>query len=515
MNFFKRALLSIQRRKGKSLILFLVIFILGNVMAGAIAIQQATKNVENNIKTKLGANATVSFNSDKINELEESGKDFDIKEPDSKVYKEIGELKQVKFYDYSIIDIMQTKNIKNVEPSDGSYSRASEGMYSFNIKGASRPELSDEQSKKINLVDGRNFKADEIKKGAAVAIISDKVAKENNIHVGDKVVFDRQVVHISQGNSGESGEMATETKSKDYPIEIIGLFGVKELNIDKETNNDQKNTNQKMDQTIDLYERLNVIYLPNDYIEKTQTEMLEFSYDSFPDNYLDENEKVMDKETVLKEFAYKSVQATYVLNKPEDVEDFRLLGDQILKDNELTYYKIEASSDQFDSIAGPIKGMAKISRIVLIVSVIASIFIITLVTILFLRDRKHELGIYLSLGEQRIKVVAQIAIEVVLVALIAMTLSVFSGNMLAQGFSDSLMATEQPETTDENMVMYNYGSAISDVNVTEDDVISAYEIKLTPSYIVLYYVLGLVVVLLSTVVPLVYIMRLNPKKIMM
>lgn len=143
--------------------------------------------------------------------------------------------------------------------------------------------------------------------------------------------------------------------------------------------------------SFDLYDKLNVIYLPNAYIEKTQKEMLAFSYDSFPDNFLDENEEVMDKDTVLKEFSYTSIQVTYVLNKPEDIEDFRMLGNQILKDKRLGYYKIEASSDQFDSIAGPIKGMAKISHIVLIVSVIASIFIITLATILFLRDRKHEL----------------------------------------------------------------------------------------------------------------------------
>lgn len=229
--------------------------------------------------------------------------------------------------------------------------------------------------------------------------------------------------------------------------------------------------------------------------------------------FLDENEKVMDKDTVLKEFSYTSIQATYVLNKPEDIEDFRMLGNQILKDKGLGYYKIEASSDQFDSIAGPIKGMAKISRIVLIVSVIASIFIITLVTILFLRDRKHELGIYLSLGEKRLNVVGQIVVEVMLVALVAMTLSVFSGNLLAKGFSDSLMTTQSDHVTEDNTIIY--GSPINDINLTEDDVVSAYEIRLTPSYIVVFYLVGLIVVLLSTIVPLVYIMRLNPKKIMM
>lgn len=481
-------------------------------MAGAIAIQQATKGVEDNIKTQLGADATVSFNQDKIQEIEESGKEFEVKEPTSKVYKEIGDLKQVKFYDYSVMDMMQTKNIKNVEPSDGSYSRGFEGSYYFDIKGASRPELIDEQSKKISLVEGRTFSEDEIKKGSGVAIISDKVAKENNIHVGDKVVFDRNVEHISQG---ESDNVEVETKSKDYPVEIIGLFAVKEIELKKKSGNAEKDENQKINQTMDLYNKLNVIYMPNDYIEKTQMEMLEFSYDSFPDNYLDENEKVMDKDTVLKEFSYKSIQAMYVLNKPEEVEDFKLLGDQILKDNGLEYYKIEASSDQFDSIAGPIKGMAKISKIVLIVSVLASIFIITLVTILFLRDRKHELGIYLSLGEKRMHVVGQIVIEVVLVAIIAMTLSVFSGNVLAKGFSESLITTQQNEKVDDSMMMYGFNDGITNANITEDDVISAYKISLTPSYIALFYLIGLIVVLLSTIVPLVYIMRLNPKKIMM
>lgn len=45
MNFWQRALKSVTRRKGKSFILFLVIFILGNVIAGAVAVQQSTMNV--------------------------------------------------------------------------------------------------------------------------------------------------------------------------------------------------------------------------------------------------------------------------------------------------------------------------------------------------------------------------------------------------------------------------------------------------------------------------------------
>ena len=52
MNFWQRALKSVTRRKGKSFILFLVIFILGNVIAGAVAVQQSTMNVERETKRK-------------------------------------------------------------------------------------------------------------------------------------------------------------------------------------------------------------------------------------------------------------------------------------------------------------------------------------------------------------------------------------------------------------------------------------------------------------------------------
>ena len=66
MNFWQRALKSVTRRKGKSFILFLVIFILGNVIAGAVAVQQSTMNVERETKKKMGNVATVEFDYEQL-----------------------------------------------------------------------------------------------------------------------------------------------------------------------------------------------------------------------------------------------------------------------------------------------------------------------------------------------------------------------------------------------------------------------------------------------------------------
>ena len=78
MNYLKRAWLSVTRRKGKSLLLFIIIFILSNVIAGAVSIQQATQNVEKTIKNKMGATVTLRLDYENM-------KDGDVRTVEIKV----------------------------------------------------------------------------------------------------------------------------------------------------------------------------------------------------------------------------------------------------------------------------------------------------------------------------------------------------------------------------------------------------------------------------------------------
>lgn len=55
MNFFKRALISTIRRPGKTLLLFLLLFTLSNVLASVIAISQGLHSTRTIISKTLGA----------------------------------------------------------------------------------------------------------------------------------------------------------------------------------------------------------------------------------------------------------------------------------------------------------------------------------------------------------------------------------------------------------------------------------------------------------------------------
>lgn len=53
MNLLKRAITSISRRPGKSLILLVLIFALASLIAGAISVQRAVINTETNLRRNM------------------------------------------------------------------------------------------------------------------------------------------------------------------------------------------------------------------------------------------------------------------------------------------------------------------------------------------------------------------------------------------------------------------------------------------------------------------------------
>lgn len=60
----------------------------------------------------------------------------------------------------------------------------------------------------------------------------------------------------------------------------------------------------------------------------------------------------------------------------------------------------------------------------------------------------------------------------------------------------------------QNMI-YNPGG------ITEEDVMEAYSIQFSWDYVLILYGVGVGTVLLSSIAPMIYILRLKPKKIMM
>ena len=489
MNFIKRAFLGITRKKGKSLILLAVIFILGNLISGAISIQLATGNVETKIKERLGAAATVELDYEAMEALSEADLEgLEGQNVGVDLIKQIGELSYVKYYDYSMSTNLGSESIESYQGEDMDVDYIVEGpSMDFMLKGINYAPVIDFEEQKGELTDGRVFTQDEVDNGTSVAIISKKLAEKNNLHVGDTFTLDNAVYDYDD----ETGEEKLLT-SRDVVLEIIGLFESQSIKEDTEDN-----SSSGMMDFMDV-ESQNTVYVPNEIV------VSENSYNMEEYMKADEEFAAMMAE---EEESFEYYTPMFVLKSPEDIEAFEEEVTPLLPE----LYKVVSATDQYDSIAGPIESMSKLSKYVLLVAVIATVLIIGLVVLLFLRDRKHELGIYLSLGEKRSRVVGQILIEVMVVALIGITLSLFSGNFLAGKVSDTMMKTDDKNSSYEEAMYYSEFQT----DLTTGDVLDSYEVNLNSNYILGFYGIGLLTILISTIIPLIYIVRLNPKKILM
>lgn len=493
MNFVKRALCSVTRKKGKSLILFAVIFVLGNVIAGAIAIQQSTENVEKSVKKQLGGLATIEIDYEKFqDELMQEEVQKELKSLSVETIKKVGDSPYVKYYDYNANGGITSKKLKSVSFGEDGSMGFPEG--SFSLKGSNYAKILDVEENKIKITEGRTFTQEEIDKGTNAALISSKVADENGLSVGDQVVLDN-VAYESYNETEGVGELF----KVDTPVEIIGIFEPTSVEMNDNSNAKDGGEQNKINQQMMSTQQLNTIYLTN----KLVTEMNKEFSEKYSKASGIESEEIVDT-------GEEFFVPVYVLKSPDDVEAFK----QDVKPLLPKYYTVKASADQYEQIGGSMKKMSQISGYVVMIAVVAALLIISLVVLLFMRDRKHELGIYLSLGDKRSHVMGQIIIEMLIISSIALILSLITGNFLGKVVSDSLLNSDMLASANSaNQDMYF--SMLGTTEMTNADVMSAYEVKFSLGYVVTYLVVGMATVLISAVLPLVYILRLNPKKIMM
>lgn len=495
MNFIKRAWLSLTRKKGKVIILFSVVFILGNLIAGAISVNQATGKVEKNIKKQLGAKATLDLDPNVYEEALANGGKLEIEPLSEETIKKIGQSDQVKYYDYSKQIYGGGKEVKPFEvprhdESSIAMSNSLKGM-EFGLKGTQYAPVMDLKEGKSKLVEGRTFTEEEIEKGSRVGLISKKLAEENNLNVGDIFIFENNVFDVSQGTMPES-----PVTSREVPIEIVGIFEPVEAAEKSESKDKQSDMVNSLMNT----QLQNTLYVPNGVVSQ------EDQFQKEEQEKLDPNANVGKNQTV----------ASYILKNPESVETFKEENAAFVPKG----YKITADADQYHSIAAPIKSMSKLSQYVLFASIFAALLIISLVVLLFLRDRKHEFGVYLSLGEKRSHILGQVIIEVIAVAALAIAFSIFSGNYLAKGISHSMIQSQvQAEMEKENasangpLVMINGKESQS--SISSEDMMKEYVVSLSPLYIISFVMISLATILTATIVPIVYLLRLNPKTILM
>ncbi|HDK7159008.1 ABC transporter permease [Clostridium botulinum] len=481
MNFLKRAMLSISKKKIKSLILFVVLLIIANMVLVGLSIQTATKKSTELAREKLGSDVTLRVNEQKLMEQRRNNKEEGSSSRPSLTTDIADTLKDnehVTQYNYISSSFGLAKNFENVKNEDSSDDASSEekpkGMFKMGGSDVTTmPEisfsgtiatnlLSDFKDGDSKITEGRGITKDDA--GKNVAVIEKNLAKENSLKVGSKI----QVASVDENTTLE--------------LEVVGIY---EVNSDESTN-DNRN--------MDFLNPYNKIYMPYDVVSKVSTGDSTNSITS----------------------------AVYFMDNADNIESFKEYAKN--KKIDLETYTLDANDQLYTQMVGPIENVGSFSKTLVATVSIAGAMILVLIIALSLKDRKYEIGVLLSLGESKFKVISQLIVEVLLVASIAFATSAFTGNLAANKIGDTLLANEI-EVTESSSAQENQnfggrgtmavGPGRMNSNVTKNaDVVKEIDVSVTSKDLEKLAGIGLLIVIASAAIPTISVLRFSPKTIL-
>ena len=384
----------------------------------------------------------------------------------------------------------------------------------FDITGVSNPNVFYiEYRSDIKMVAGQMFEEAEMTKtyedfGATNPIpivISELVALENGLTVGSEFELSNLLQNDFEFESSVEA-WATENLILDEAVvfEVIGLFDLidRRMDLTAQIDEDWNEWNSQ-------WKTINAFYIPANAAMSLNNR----AYDVFTE-FIQNSDFGLDG---LTDDMTQDVATIYILNDPLEIDDFKEIVNAMLPD----YYRVGDLSGSFQNFQSSMETILWIADMILVVAIIAAILILCLIMILSLRERRYELGVLLALGEKKSKIMSQILVEVMLSAIAGITLAVFVGSILSTTLTRSMLhnhleaAVEPPARITSFDGTRNLDTLGFVIEMSPDEMIEAFDVSLDIGSISILYGIGIVTVGSSTIVPLVYIINLNPKKILM
>ena len=499
MTVFPHVWISLKRNLGKTLLLFSLVLILGSGVAGAILASQAVLNAEKMLRMSLPPVATI--------ELHLPDDIFD--EPDVEIefvtldlIHEIAELPYVALADYSFHHFWESSRDANINIYPVAFRTFLPSPISYLMtQHVRRSHFIDLNTGLIRLVDGRTFTEAEMTTQNDVfpVVVSREFSELNQLNVGSFFYLDSVI--RGEFVPTEDGLMIMgmdEIARLQFEFEIIGIFELtREISAGDNWANDYS--------TAVL---LNRLYTPT---------WVSFKVEELSQLVRYERYDWWELQEIYQDHWF---QLAFLLYDPLDLPHFEVDASARLP----AYWEVVTLSNIFATMTGAMETIRWIAEnVVLFISGVA-IVVLTLIVVLNLHDRKFEVGVYLALGKSRWKIVLQFMLEVLMIGGLALALSLLTGQLLARTFSEQFLyqelihqeelRTQEREDTS-FLPMLDPLHWFSPGNMSIEEMMVHYEVRLDVETVFIFYGLGVLVLVLSSIIPTIYLFRLSASKILL
>ena len=411
MNLFERAVRSCVRKPVKSILLLLVVCIISLLFLSGMASRSANIAMNDSTRQAIGAGFLLEINpEDRTRRVEEASKKIQELNEDGQGSYDGYHLKKITVNGSENWQGWADNSFESLKLEDIEKIAETEGISDYNIttvptavKQENFERIEDPDTDQTNdfggvtLIGNLDMTMDSnvlsgnvsIKEGRMTTpedtnacVISEELAEKNQLKVGDTMKF----------HPVKEEEHVQEA-------EIVGIYQVKE--------------SIKPYMSGDTFRSENIIFTDLHFPEK------------------------VEKDDPLYEKAYFKVA---------DVDEYETVKKAIKKtDIDWRRYDLIDNNGNLDTMASNFNDLEKISNTLLIVVTAASFAILFLIFIFWIRNRTNEIGILMSLGIAKGKILLQILSEAFLIGIAAVALSFLFAPAVSNAAADYLAGQQEQQ----------------------------------------------------------------------
>ena len=150
----------------------------------------------------------------------------------------------------------------------------------------------------------------------------------------------------------------------------------------------------------------------------------------------------VDYTTMFENFGRKIDGYTQIDIYVEDPVSIQNVYDKVKNLSELRgkSLKLSIDTDEYEVVQAPLETLQSLVNTIIVIIVVVSSLALTLLLTLWIRGRKKEIGVYLSIGKSKMGIIGQFFVETVTVAIVAFATSVFFGSLIAGKASEFLVS---------------------------------------------------------------------------
>ena len=470
----KNALLSLKKNIGKTILLFVIIVVITNLVIAGLSIQSSTQKSMDQIRSSLGNDVTLSVDFRNMMKNREPGEAVSNETSlTTTMADSLKDLKYVESYNYQISTAADSDSISAVEtesdnsnnqqdtnkPNDQSEQASNQG--DFTISANTTMEYLDSfTNSNYTLTDGRLLTSDDANTNNCV--IETNLASDNDLSVGDTFTI-------------------TTIVNDETIIQELTIVGIYEIQSTNEIGGAHFNN------------PVNTIY----------TDL------SVGQTLTGSSENI--------------TSAIYYLDDPENAEAFVELAKK-QSDIDFDTFSLDVNDRLYQQNASSLESMQSFAKMFVWIVVIAGSAILCLILALTIRNRYYEIGVLLSLGQSKVKIIAQQLIEIGLIAVVAFVISLgtgqltshYMGNMLESSSSSNVMQTDQKgDQPNDHQQKTNKQTKENFLgNMMQGPLNQELDVSITGENVVQLAGVTAAICIVSIAVPAAYVLRLTPRQIL-